>query len=97
MAVAIGSEIGWVRLEVEKITMKTLFQVVMSPISISYMYPDKSRGPKRFLIGISGACCLLFKKPIASAVTSQCQQNLHYESRLYTVKTNLLNQQILLI
>ena len=72
MAVAIGSEIGWVRLEVEKTTMKTLLEVVMAPIRISYMYLDKSRGPKRFLIGISGPCCLLLRKPIVSAVTSQC-------------------------
>ena len=82
MVVAIGNEIGLVRLEVEKTTMKTLLQVVMSPISISYMYLDKSRGPKRFLIGISGPCYLILRKPIVSAVTSQFQQNLHYESRL---------------
>ena len=77
-----GSEIGLVRLEVERTTMKTLFQVVMSPISISYMYPDKSRGPKRFFIGISGPFSLLFKKLIVSAVTLRCQQHLRHESRL---------------
>ena len=70
MAVAIGSEIGLVRLEVEKATMQTLLQVVMSPISISYMYPDKSRGTKRFLIGILGPCYLILRKPIVSAVIS---------------------------